>query len=109
MAEYKHLKQFLDMRYKLSYLFFKIKWSWPVIDILASYFYLLLSTVVLCYALYNSIALVWGVLLLIFMIQTISTANVHYKYRQDQQKRFEEQIASNILDDRLDQISSEQT
>jgi hypothetical protein len=42
---------------------------------------LLLSTVVLCYALYNSIALVWGILLIIFMIQTISTANVHYKYR----------------------------
>lgn len=52
-----------------------------MLDIIASYFYLLLSTVVLCYALYNSIALVWGVLLLIFMIQTISTANVHYKYR----------------------------
>ena len=82
MIEYKHLKQFLDMRYKLSYLVFKIKLIWPVLDYVASYFHLLLSTVVLCYALYNSIALVWGILLIIFMIQSISTSNVHYKYRQ---------------------------
>ncbi len=82
MIEYKHLKQFLDMRYKFSYLVFKIKLIWPVLDYMASYFHLLLSTVVLCYALYNSIALVWGILLIILMIQSISTSNVHYKYRQ---------------------------
>jgi hypothetical protein len=46
------LKQFLEMRYKLSYLFFRLKFLWPVFDFAASYFYLILSSVILCYALY---------------------------------------------------------
>lgn len=95
MAEYKHLKQFLEMRYKLPYLFYRLKFVWPVLDICASYFHLILSTVILCYALYNSLSLIWGVLLLIFMIQTVMAAKVHNQYRLKQQLRFEEQVKLN--------------
>lgn len=95
MAEYKHLKQFLEMRYKLPYLFYRLKFFWPVLDYGASYFHLILSTVILCYALYNSLSLIWGVLLLIFMIQTVMAANVHNIYRKKQQLRFEEQVMLN--------------
>lgn len=95
MAEYKHLKQFLEMRYKLSYLVFRLKFFWPIFDICASYFHLILSTVVLCYALYNSLSLIWGLMLVIFMLQTVMAANVHNRYRKKQQARFEEQVKNN--------------
>jgi hypothetical protein len=70
------------MRYKISFLVFKVKKFWPVLDSLASYFFLILSTVVLLYALYQSLAIIWGLLLFVFMLQTVLSSNVHYKYRQ---------------------------
>lgn len=66
------------MRYKISYLMFRLKKAWPVFEYLASFFHLILSTFLLAFALYNSLALIWGLYLVIFVLQSIFTAKVHY-------------------------------
>lgn len=41
------------MRYKFSYLVYKMRVCWRIIDIISTYFHMILSTVILCYALYS--------------------------------------------------------
>lgn len=47
-----HHKQVMTMRYKLSYLTYKMKKAWPVLDIIAAYFYIVLNVVILAFAIY---------------------------------------------------------
>lgn len=102
IAEYRHLKQWLEMRYKLSFLVFKIRPVWGIFDFLANYFYLILAIVVLCYALYHQIAVVWGIMLIWFMLQTLFSSKQYYKFRQKQHELFETHKEATELTERLD-------
>ena len=55
------------MQYKLSYLLWKVQVVWPVFDAVALYFNLILSSVILVFALYFQIAFIWFIYLLIFL------------------------------------------
>lgn len=55
------------MQYKLSYLLWKVQVVWPIFDAVALYFNLILSSVILVFALYFQIALIWFIYLLIFL------------------------------------------
>lgn len=37
-AEVQHVKQYLEMRYKLSFLVFKMRGCWRVLDIFSTYY-----------------------------------------------------------------------
>jgi hypothetical protein len=58
------------MRYKLTYLLYRIKVAWPVFDSIALNFNIVLITFILACGLYHSIAVIWFIFLLIFMYQT---------------------------------------
>ena len=47
-----HHKQVMTMNYKLSYMTYRVQKAWPVFDMLAEYFYLVLYVLLLAFALY---------------------------------------------------------
>ena len=47
-----HHKQTLNMKYKMSYLVYKMRKLWPIIDTIAAYFYLVVFVTILAFALY---------------------------------------------------------
>lgn len=77
-----YYRQNLEMRYRVSYIIYKTKAIWPLFDAIASYFYLILSAVILAFALYFSLAVVWAVSLTIYTISQSMSAARHYKYRK---------------------------
>ena len=76
-----HHKQTMNMKYKLSYMVYRIRRAWKVLDILAAYFYLVLNVSILAFALYFQLALFWAICLTIYMFSQIINSNTHYKYR----------------------------
>ena len=80
----------MEMKFKISYTVYKLKPIWPILSFLADYFYLILATSVLLFALYFSLSLVWGVYLLIFMLQSLITSRKYFNHRNTEQKKFED-------------------
>ena len=74
-------RQNIEMKYKISYTIYKLKPIWPFLNILATYFHLILMTVVLVFALYYQLAIVWGVYLVIYMVQSLVTSRKYYNHR----------------------------
>lgn len=87
-AEIMHHKQTLSMRYKLSYMTFRMRKAWPVFDGLAAYFYLVLNVSILAFALYYQLALFWAVALTIYMISQFINSTNNFKYRQKGRQKF---------------------
>ena len=58
----------MAMRYKLSYLTYKMKIAWPVLDIIAAYFYHILNITILVFAIYYQLAVFWALALTIYML-----------------------------------------
>ena len=88
--EYLNHKQYIAMKYKSSYLAYKSRRIWSLLDELAAHTYLVNSTIVLVFAIYYQIAVVWGLLLLIYIVQVTWFGRVHWLYRESGAKLFEE-------------------
>lgn len=58
-----------------------------------------MSTVILAYALYSSLNIIWALMLIIFMIQTIAAANIHKQWRTEQREKFENHLRKNEVDE----------
>ena len=69
------------MKYKLTYLTYKIRKAWPVFDILAAYSYIVLYVSMLAFALYYQLAVFWAVALSIYMIAQFINSSSHYNFR----------------------------
>ena len=80
------------MKYKVSYTIYKLKPIWPFLNFLARYFHLILTTVILVFALYYQLALIWGVLLLIYMVQSLITSRKYFNHRTAERKMFEDKV-----------------
>ena len=80
------------MKYKVSYTIYKLKPIWPLLNVLAGYFHLILTTVILVFALYYQLALIWGFYLLIYMIQSLFTSRKYFNHRRAECKLFEEKV-----------------
>lgn len=63
-----HHIQMRTMRYKLSYMTYRIKKAWPILDYVAAYFQLLLYVSILAFAIYYQLAAFWALALTIYMI-----------------------------------------
>ena len=63
---------------------------WPVLDEIAAHTYLVNSTVVLIFAIYYQIAVVWGLLLISYIVQVTWFGRLHWQYRESGAKVFEE-------------------
>ena len=73
--------QNLDMKYKVSYTIYKLKPIWPFLNFLATYFYLILTSIILVFALYYQLAIVWGIYLIIYMVQSLLTSRRYFNHR----------------------------
>lgn len=58
----------MTMSYKLSYMIYRMKLAWPVFNVIAAYFYLVLYVIILAFALYYQLALFWAVSLTLCMV-----------------------------------------
>ena len=67
-VEILHHKQTMIMKYKLSYMIYRMRKVWPLFDTIAAYFYLVVFVSVLAFSLYFQIALFWAISLTIYMI-----------------------------------------
>jgi len=47
-----HHKQTMSMKYKISYLTYRIKTAWPLLDAIAAYYYIVINVTILAFALY---------------------------------------------------------
>ena len=77
-----------EMKYKMSYLAYKLKFIWPVVDFLASYFYLILNITVIAFALYSQISVFYGVCLLFLVIQSLMLSQNSQTYRRKMRREF---------------------
>ena len=78
------------MKYKASYAAYRLKKIWPLLDELAAYSYVVNSTLILVFAIYYQIAAVWGLFLLLYILQTITSGRRHWQYRESGARLFEE-------------------
>jgi hypothetical protein len=56
------------MLYKLSFVVYKVKIMWPLFNIIALYFNLVLAIAVISLALYYQIAILWLIFITIYLI-----------------------------------------
>lgn len=63
-----HHKQTRYMKYKTSYTPYQLQKIWPLLDVMAAYFHIVLNVTILCFALYYQLAIFWGIALTIYMI-----------------------------------------
>lgn len=77
-----------QMKYRMTYLLWKLEWAWPVLTFVAVRFNYVMLTFILFCALYYSIALIWMVWLFIFMLQTWYLQRRHMEYQKAQVRRF---------------------
>ena len=77
------------MKYKITYLLYKLKGKlWVLFDTVAINFNIVLITFILACGLYYSIAIIWFVFLLIFVVQTWWVQKLHRSYTKKQYGRF---------------------
>ena len=69
--EIKYLRHHHEMKYKQSYLAYKMRFCWPFIDILAAYFNLVLNIAVIAFAIYHQISVFYCVCLLFLVLQSL--------------------------------------
>ena len=76
------------MKYKQSYLAYKLRFCWPFIDILASYFNLVLNVAVIAFALYHQISVFYCVCLFFMVLQSLTLSQHNRAYRAKKRKQF---------------------
>jgi len=76
------------MKYKQSYLAYKLTLLWPILDFLASYFNLVLNISVIAFAIYTQVSIFFGVALLFFAIQSLLLSSSNTDYRRKMRKEF---------------------
>lgn len=91
-----HYKQTLNMKYKMSYMVFKMQKWWYIFDTAAAYFYLLFYVSVLSFALYYQLALFWAIALTIYMFAQIINSRQNYKYRQSEKDKFNSKLQEQV-------------
>lgn len=77
-----------QMKYRMTFLLWKLEWAWPGLTFVAVRFNYVMLTFILFCALYYSIALIWMVWLFIFMLQTWYLQRKHMQYQKAQVRRF---------------------
>ena len=88
MKFYLETQRYYDMQHKRSYMIWKWQPLWWVFDFLAINFSYLLMIYVFACALYFSVALVWFIFLVLFMMQTWYIQRTHMLYQKDQVRNF---------------------
>lgn len=73
----KDCQKYYDMQYKATYIIWKCKKAWPVLDVLSLNFGLIFMVFILYCALYYTIAAIWVIFLLIFVLQTWWVQRIH--------------------------------
>ena len=71
------------MKYKMSYMVYKMRKAWPIFDVIAAYFYLVVFVSVLAFSLYFQIALFWALALTIYMISQFINQRHNQNYRHE--------------------------
>ena len=98
MKFYLETQRYYDMQHKRSYMIWKWKPLWRVFDFLAiNYSYLLMIFVFAC-SLYFSVALVWFIFLVLFMMQTWYIHRTHMLYQKEQVRSFMARPSSHFVD-----------
>lgn len=90
LATFKMSQRYYAMQYRTSYLLWKMQWAWPFFEYVSIWFNYGLCFFILCCALYYSIAVIWLVWLIIFMMQSWKTQRVHMNYQKEQVSRFKD-------------------
>ena len=88
ILEIQYHKQNHEMKYKLSYLAYKLAFIWGFLDFIASYFNLMLNLAVVAFAIYTQVSLFYGVCLLFFAIQSLLLSSNSNTYRRKMRKEF---------------------
>ena len=85
------------MKYKMSYLVYRMRKLWPVLDTIAAYFYLVVFVTILAFALYFQLALFWACALTIYMASQFINSRQNHKYRQEGFQKFYQKLENEIM------------
>ena len=85
------------MKYKMSYLVYKMRKLWPILDTIAAYFYLVLFVTILAFALYFQLALFWAFSLTIYMVSQFINSRQNHKYRQEGFQKFYQKLENELM------------
>ena len=76
------------MKFRISYVLWRMKPIWPVLNFIAENWHYVLVTFIVGVSIYYSIALVWLMYIFIFVFYTWSQQKRHTKYQKQQVNRF---------------------
>lgn len=76
------------MSFKMQYVIWKTKKYWPIFDSVSLNFNIVFITYVLVCALYYSIAGIWFLFMLIFVLQNWSAQRAHRQYQKNEKAKF---------------------
>ena len=76
------------MKFKMTYLVYRLKVIWPLFDLLSELTFVVLTMCVVFFAVYFELALIWAIFLTIFLIQSIKMASEYSNLSAEQRKTF---------------------
>jgi ABC-type multidrug transport system fused ATPase/permease subunit len=85
---YRQAQKYYAMKFRVSYVLWRMKPLWPVLNFVAENWHYVLVTFIVGVSIYYSIALVWLLYMLIFVLYTWSQQKRHTKYQKQQVNRF---------------------
>ena len=88
--ELQSYQEYQNMKYKVSYMVYRLRVLWPALDKISEYFHLIFSSLVVIFSIYIQLSVMWAVLLTIFMIQSIAVSSKNAAYRKEQKQLFKE-------------------